>query len=142
MASRLSQRIGAYALVVVNSEVLLVRAGARSATPGWWYLPGGGIEFGEDAKETVVRETLEETGLEIDVRELVAVLSDVMDNTRDGVQTHTVRLVYEAIITGGHLRREIGGSSDLPEWHRLDALPMQVIPFVTKALRELGTSNS
>ena len=89
-----------------------------------------------------MRETLEETGLEIDVRELVAVLSDVMDNTRDGVQTHTVRLVYEAIITGGHLRREIGGSSDLPEWHRLDALPMQVIPFVTKALRELGTSNS
>lgn len=141
MASRLSQRIAAYALVVANSEVLLVRAGARSATPGWWYLPGGGIEFGEKATETVVRETREETGLEVDVRRLFAVLSDVMDNTRDDVQTHTVRLVYEAIVTGGDLRGETGGSSELPEWHRLDALPTEVMPFVREALA-LRESNS
>ena len=34
----------------------------------WWELPGGGIEPGENAEQTAVRELAEETGIEVDVR--------------------------------------------------------------------------
>jgi len=42
-----------------------------------WNLPGGGVESGELPTETVVRETREETGLEVAVGRLVGVYPKV-----------------------------------------------------------------
>ena len=48
------QRVAAYALVVrdgaAGPEVLLTRNSARGPHPGWWTLPGGGIDHGEEAR--------------------------------------------------------------------------------------------
>ena len=41
-----------------------------------WALPGGAQDFGEFVAETVVRETLEETGIRVEVTGLVGVYSD------------------------------------------------------------------
>ncbi|WP_433457757.1 NUDIX hydrolase [Micromonospora sp. CA-248212] len=43
---------------------------------GLWALPGGAQDFGESIAETVVRETREETGIEVEVTELVGIYSD------------------------------------------------------------------
>ena len=51
------------AIVIRNDELLLVRRG-RGPAQGKWSVPGGKIEFGETAAEAVVRELLEETGLQ------------------------------------------------------------------------------
>ena len=41
--------------------------------PGHWTLPGGGIDFGEDPEDAVVREFIEETGLTVKVRKLAGI---------------------------------------------------------------------
>ena len=45
-------------------QLLLVRRG-RGAAQGEWSVPGGRVEWGETLREAVVRETYEETGLEV-----------------------------------------------------------------------------
>ena len=45
----------------------------RRSDNGRWCLPGGGMDPGESAEETCVREALEETGLNVQVTKLVGV---------------------------------------------------------------------
>jgi 8-oxo-dGTP diphosphatase len=51
------------AVVVDEDDLLLIRRG-RGAAQGTWSVPGGRVEPGELLAEAVVRELLEETGLE------------------------------------------------------------------------------
>src|SRR5437773_5294482 len=65
-------RVGVSALIFnENQEVLL----ALRRDIDWWNLPGGGMEIGETVTETLIREVLEETGLEVAVDDLVGVYS-------------------------------------------------------------------
>lgn len=130
-----TQRTASYALIVKEDRVLLVRAGARSATPGKWYLPGGGVAYGESPHDAVVRETHEETGLSIDASGPVAALSDIVRNERHGVDTHTIRLIYTGVIRGGDVTAERDGTSELAAWFRIDELPTDAMPFVPEAIR-------
>ncbi len=47
-----------------DDALLLVRRG-RGPAAGEWSVPGGRVEWGETLHEAVVRETAEETGLEV-----------------------------------------------------------------------------
>ncbi|MEU4563765.1 NUDIX domain-containing protein [Actinoplanes sp. NPDC023936] len=60
--------------VVVNDdgEILLIR---RSDNDNW-ALPGGGMDLGESLPDTAVRETLEETGIDVEVTGLVGIYTD------------------------------------------------------------------
>ena len=51
------------AIVVDEDDLLLIRRG-RGAAQGEWSVPGGRVRAGELLAEAVVRELLEETGLE------------------------------------------------------------------------------
>ncbi|MFI6008760.1 NUDIX hydrolase [Streptomyces sp. NPDC051243] len=115
-------RVAAYAICVRDGQLLL----ARSPAPGGgfeWVLPGGGMEHGEDPYDTVVRELVEETGYLVEPTSLLGI-----DSSRRlfpgrfgrNVDHHGVRLVYEARITGGELRFEANGSTDMAAWHPLD----------------------
>ena len=52
------------AVCVHDDTVLLIRRG-RGPAAGEWSVPGGRVEAGETLHEAVVRETAEETGLEV-----------------------------------------------------------------------------
>ena len=119
--------MAAYAICVRDGQLLLSRSPALDGGPPEWVLPGGGMEHGEDPHDTVLREVAEETGYRIEVTGLLGLDSSRRTFPRRfgrrAVDHHGVRLVYEARVTDGELRYEIGGSTDMAAWHDLDAVP-------------------
>jgi 8-oxo-dGTP diphosphatase len=95
------RRIGAYAVILRDADVLLTRLHDREGDTGRWTLPGGGVEHGEDPADTVVREVFEETGLAVSVGPDVRVFSHHFPRNlhHDAVRDfHTLRLVYHGTV--------------------------------------------
>lgn len=121
-------RLGVGANAVIFDENGLVLLEKRSDN-GFWGLPGGHVEIGESAQDAVVREVLEETGLEVEVSRLVGIYSHP-DNFcfvryGDEAAAHILSAVFECTPTGGSLRLS-EESTDL-RYHPVDALPDQVV---------------
>lgn len=70
----LDPKLAVIALVPLQGGVVMVRRGIE---PGYgrWVIPGGFVDLGEPVEEAVVRETLEETHLNIRVNRLLNVYS-------------------------------------------------------------------
>ena len=134
-------RVAAYGVITDDAgRVLLARwvEGRRVA----WTMPGGGLEEGEDPELAVRRELREETGFDIETTELLGIHSRVIPASRrvraDEKRTplHTIRIVYRAEITGGALRFEKNGSTDMAAWFTLDEVAeLQRVKLVDIALR-------
>lgn len=107
------RRIGAYVLCRDDADRILL---ARSPGPQHtWFLPGGGLDFGEHPQLGALRELREETGY---VGELDALLGfTVLQHTaEDGARWDVVAIVYRAHVTGGELTAEVDGSTDHAAW--------------------------
>lgn len=63
-----TQKVSVSAVIFNDqNEILLVKRSFNDDfLPGVWEMPGGGIDFGEEPEDAVVREVKEETGLSID----------------------------------------------------------------------------
>jgi ADP-ribose pyrophosphatase YjhB (NUDIX family) len=130
-------RLAAYGWCTDGDRVLLCRISDRGPGGGHWTLPGGRLDFGEQPAAGVIRELREETGLEGAVDALLGVRSAVLEpaETISGHRIQAVGLLYAVTITGGSLRDEADGSTDLARWVPLadvDALPL--VGLVTWAL--------
>ncbi|TML29327.1 MAG: NUDIX domain-containing protein [Actinobacteria bacterium] len=133
---RQRRRIAAYGLCRDDAgRILLVRAAEHDDIPGVWSLPGGGIGHGEAPLRAVVREFVEETGLSTEVLRLRDVVSDVAFLRRPDALMHTDRILYDVKVTGGELRPEIGGTSDLAAWIEPDQLAhLPLLPYLAGLL--------
>ncbi|MGH8794449.1 MAG: NUDIX domain-containing protein [Stackebrandtia sp.] len=124
-------RIAAYGVVWDDQgRILLARGSSRADDPGWWFLPGGGVEHGEHPRDAVVREFAEETGLSVDV-----------DRPRDAISAitsknvHNNAVIFDVRINGGVLRPEQNGTTDHVQWvspSEIEGQPMT--PFVSAVL--------
>ncbi|MDQ0813409.1 8-oxo-dGTP diphosphatase [Streptomyces sp. B3I7] len=137
---RRNVRVAAYGVCVRDGRILLARwTGADG--PARWTLPGGGMEHGEDPYDTVVREVEEETGYRVEPVALLGVDSarrtiPRRSWTRPAVDHQAVRVIYEVRITGGELRPELNGSTDLAAWYELsEVASLTRVPYVETALR-------
>lgn len=111
-------KVAAAALIEQDGRVLLTR---RSNTPrqGYWVTPGGFVDADEDPKAAVVRECEEETGLKVEIVELIDVLPNRQDPTQGGGASFVI--FYRARIVGGELRP--GDDADRVEFFAPDDLP-------------------
>ncbi len=122
-----------------SGRVLLVRAAPHLTVAGQWFLPGGGLDHGEDPVDGLRREFEEETGLDITPGPLLGIISDVfiLPDT-DHTSLHSLRIIYGVDGFSGQLRDEIGGSSDTARWVPFDeAMDLPLRPYVRRALTEL-----
>jgi ADP-ribose pyrophosphatase YjhB (NUDIX family) len=75
-------------LILDGGRVLL----CRNVKHGYYYLPGGHVEFGEAAAAAVARELQEECGLQVRVGECGLVTEGVFETKRK--QHHEVNIVF------------------------------------------------
>ncbi len=137
------RRVAAYAVVVERGALLLTRLAARTAAPGRWTLPGGGLDPGERPVDAVVREVAEETGQTVDEVRLVAVMSHhwVGRSLRGPEDHHAVRLLHVArcVRPTRPVVHDVGGSTSDARWVPLgEVAALAVVPTVPHALDAAG----
>ena len=115
------QRVAAYAVVTSSRGLLATEYSDRTAVPGRWGMPGGGIDDGEQPTAAVLREVAEETDQRVELGDLVAVQSShwVGRSPRGTVEDfQAVRLVYRATCpTPGEPRvLDVGGTTASCRW--------------------------
>ncbi len=114
------QRIAAYGLCRDEAgRLLLARASPAITLQGRWFLPGGGVQHGENPTDSLSREMEEESGLTVSIGPLLDVLSDVR-TIPDGISLHTIRLIYRVDSWEGTLRPETDGTTDAVGWFTLE----------------------
>lgn len=100
-------------LVIRGDKVLLIE---RRNPPHGWAIPGGFIEYGEDAESAARRELNEETGLEASSLELLGVYSNPSRDPR----FHTITVVYLGEAAGEPRAADDALSA---RWFALNELP-------------------
>ena len=90
----------------------------RANVPHGYALPGGFIDEGEQAERAAVRETQEETGLDVRLDGLLGVYSAPDRDPR----WHTLSSVYVATALDPE-KLAAGDDAAAAEWYSLDALP-------------------
>jgi 8-oxo-dGTP diphosphatase len=126
--------VRSYGVVIEGTKVVLVRSSNPKHQPPLWWLPGGGIDFGESPEDTLIREFAEETGLIVSSPELLGVTSDLRHRD-NGDRIHTVRILFTATLSGGELQHEIHGTTDHAAWFELSELDsMNIADYARQAI--------
>jgi 8-oxo-dGTP diphosphatase len=103
-----------------DHRVLLVRRG-QPPLLGEWSLPGGVLECGETLREAVVREAREETGLLVEIGEMLGVYERLIRDDEQRVRYHYVLLDFLCHAVGGELKA--GSDAADVRWFTRDELP-------------------
>jgi 8-oxo-dGTP pyrophosphatase MutT (NUDIX family) len=131
-----TQRLGAYAVVVHDGDLLLTRISPVGYPAGFWNLPGGGVEHGESPNDTVVRELREETGLEAITTRLIDVASNhVVEAGRNDEfeDYHGIALLYVVSVDTSiePCVLDVGGTTDVVRWVPLAEVGSADFPVIS-----------
>lgn len=128
--------VGVGALIQDGDRYLLIK---RAAEPdaGFWSVPGGLVEVGEKAEDAAVREAKEETGLDVEVVELLGVVDKIVRDEDSLIKFHFIIVDYLVRPKGGSLR----AASDALEaiWVKAEEIPAyDLSPTLIPLLRRLS----
>ena len=85
--------VGVGAVIVRGDRALLVRR-ATEPLKGEWSVPGGALELGEKLRDGAARETLEETGLKVEVGDVLDVFDSIFTDGDGRTQYHYVLIDF------------------------------------------------
>ena len=92
--------VGVGAIILQNGKILL---GKRKNEPakGKWAVPGGAVELGETPEEAAIRETYEETCLQVENPQLIDVVCQVDRDNLGKVRYHYIIIDYVVSVKMG-----------------------------------------
>jgi 8-oxo-dGTP diphosphatase len=102
--------VGIGAVIIQNGKIALIKRG-NEPSKGKWTIPGGLVELGENLEAAVIRETKEETLLEVENPQLIGVVDNVDLDEQDKVKYHYVIIDYLVHVKSG----DIQAASDAAE---------------------------
>lgn len=121
--------------VIIEDEEKKILLEKRSDC-GLWGLPGGRIEPGESIVETAKREVREETGLTVEITELLGVYSGPQERivTYPDNVVQLVDIILRATILSGML--SCSDESEALQFFHLNMLPSNIVPPARKPLED------
>jgi 8-oxo-dGTP diphosphatase len=111
--------VGIGVVIWKDNKFLLIQRG-KPPRMGQWSIPGGRQELGETVKETALRETLEETGLTVELTDFLDVVDSIQKDEKGNIAFHATLVDYAAEWLSG----EASANSDAIDvaWHNLEDL--------------------
>jgi 8-oxo-dGTP diphosphatase len=121
----LDPKLAVAVIVGRGDSILLGKRGAHTREPSKWSFPSGFVERGERVEDAARRETMEETGLDVELGPVLTLISSPGETV--------VLAVYPAVNFHG----EPVAGDDLTEvrWWPLDTLPHLAFPHDTEIIR-------
>lgn len=102
---------------------------------GKWNMPGGFVEVGERGEEAIIREVREETGLEVEVIELIGIFDSTYGSGEDAKPIFDV--AFHCRITGETDELDVSEESSEARWFPLAEFPEPAFAGEQKALARL-----
>jgi 8-oxo-dGTP diphosphatase len=93
--------VGVGAVIIKDRQLLLIKR-ANEPSRGKWTIPGGLVELAESPEIAVIRETVEETGMEVTNPQLIDVISNVDIDEWGKVKYHYVIIDYLVHVVSGN----------------------------------------
>ncbi len=88
--------IPAVGAIVAGSRGLLLVLREKDPAKGLWSVPGGIIKTGETQRESLRREVLEETGIQIDILDMITAGDVILHDSDGNVEYHFIWILYLA----------------------------------------------
>ncbi len=127
--------IGVGAIVIEDGRVALVKRG-HPPLVGEWSIPGGAMEIGETVREAAAREACEETGLKVEVLELLGIYDRLLRDEAGRVRYHYLLVDFLCRRVSGDLCA--AGDADEARWFTPEEARSLPLPEDTAEVIRLG----
>lgn len=126
-------RVGIGVCIFKDNKILL---GKRKGSHGenTWCFPGGHLELKESWEECSIRETREETNLEIDNIKMIGVTNDIFE--KEG--KHYITIFMRADYKSGELVRMEPSKCEKWEWFKSNDLPKPLFLPILNYIKKYG----
>lgn len=131
-----SPLVGVGGVVIHRERVLLIRR-KREPLKGEWSLPGGLVEIGEELHQAVRRELKEETGVEVEPLEIMAVFDRIMRVPRAAARVRYHFVIVDYVCRWKRGRISPSSDVDAARWVlRKDLTQYGLTPLASAVISE------
>ena len=95
--------VGIGAVIIQEGKIALIKRG-NEPSKGKWTIPGGLVELGENLEAAVIRETKEETLLDVENPQLIDVVDNVDLDEQGKIKYHYVIIDYLVHVKAGTIQ--------------------------------------
>jgi 8-oxo-dGTP diphosphatase len=127
--------VGVGAIIIEQDRVVLVKRG-HAPLQGAWSIPGGVLEIGETLRQATAREVLEETGLTVEIGELLGVYDRIVRESGQRTRYHYVLIDFLCRRIAGDLKA--GGDAAEARWFARRELTQLSLAKDTAEVIQLG----